>query len=204
MKNLNHITKYLLVALLLLCAYLFGQLQAISKTKVDQTSGQVEGIKNEMNPSPSPTPTPYQTPKTNTIKQITNQTTPTSIERKKVPVTLSDPYLSGTFYCYEDKANEIMTAQSNLSFLLKGLDMCASTIKSKNSLCFSDCSEKYNECSQNCKYQNDVISCLKPCEDQSDACNKNCLESAGNCDEWVRDIEKERERLRNLKQQYCP
>jgi hypothetical protein len=58
--------------------------------------------------------------------------TPTP-ERKSVSVTFNDPYVNGTYYCFEDKANSLVTLNANLAVTLKAFNMCADTARLQGS-----------------------------------------------------------------------
>jgi len=207
-KNISNYSSFFsarlisIIAIILLLVsvnYLYAKNQELQKLQQKQTL--------------SPTPTNLVTPTTQPVKQKTNiikdTVPPTSIsaERKKVAVTLSDSVLSGTFYCYEDKANEIMTTQNNLNLALKTMSICGDTLQFKISTCFNNCSQSSKTCLNNCflnRGESDQIACNNGCLSQNTACGDNCPKGTECSDKYSGDIDRLRNQLIQMKNQYCP
>lgn len=145
---IKRVNTYLVVGIMLLLtttAYLFGKVQTMSKTGVPSQSSEVRSVSTEV------TPTPTGTPKaTTTVKKVLTTPTPTP-ERKKVSIYIDDfgGYTKGTFYCYEDKVNELTRIQNDLRIADASTEGCwlkeNATLTSCNSKCggLIDC---YNGC----------------------------------------------------------
>ena len=192
----------IIVTILLLASigYLYAKNQELEKSQQEQT----------LPPTPANLVTPTAQPeqpvkqKTNIIKDTTLPTpTPLPTERKKVAVTLTDVILSGTFYCYEDKANEIMTVQNNISLALKGQDICVFVGGQEIKSCLDKCSQASSECIAGCKSATDLNSCLSNCSSQNTACGDKCPKG-DKCNSYLDDIDRLRGQLRQLKNSYCP
>lgn len=137
-KQNNNLLVFIIFGLLLLSiGYLYGKNQELEKNSK----------KNDYVPTPtSQSITPTTKP---TIKKVpnSNQVKPTNTpipERKKVTVSISEVTLSGTYYCYEDKANILTQKQTDLNNLHKIFDICGSNLSYKISQC------NYNDPSSNC------------------------------------------------------
>jgi len=141
--------KYLvssLFILLLAVVHLFGRVQTLSE-QTKNTQNQVLPAKIELTTNPTFIPT--------SKPRVVNKTqppTPTrSPERKKVTVTITEVGLAGTYYCYENKANELVQKQVALNTLHKTAEFCADNARVKINECVNnnssaDCSSYGDEC----------------------------------------------------------
>lgn len=134
-----------------------------------------------------------------------NQTpSPTQLqERKKVAVTLSDGALSGTFYCYEDKANEITSIQNLLKMAIQNGTNCYSIKTAELNQCFSNCKYASDSCIFSCKTSTDQLNCNNTCYSQQNTCTDSCPDGTG-CDSITADVSTYRSKLIQLKNSYCP
>jgi len=164
-------------------------------------------------PTSSPTPVNLVAPTTQPeqpIKQKTNiikdtaLPTPSPTERKKVPITLTDPTVAGTYYCYEDKANEIMTTQNNLNLAIKTLEICGTTLSFNIKTCFDDCTQKAQACINNCYGSGDMLACTYACDAPNKTCGDACPKGTECSDKYLGDIDRLRSQLQQLKASYCP
>lgn len=173
-----NINKYLLVStvcLLIITAFLVGRIQ----TKSAQP--QVESAQTTLQTA---TPTPAVTNKPAVQKAAPAKPTPTP-ERKKVSITLNDGggFTKGTFYCYEDKVNELSNLQNDIRIYQIDADSCNFAEQSKA-----------KDCSSSCSTQPDIAACV-------DNCYANALPACSDKNTKVGDLRKE---LYNKVQQYCP
>ena len=137
-NNLIIIVIVIVSILLLSVGYLFGKNQELQQR-----------IKNDPSPTPYLEPTKVLAPTTKpTVK--TQNTVPTkqvntpTPENKKVPVSISEVGLSGTYYCFENKANILAQKQNDLNNLHKLVDFCVNEYSNKIKNC------NYNDPSSNC------------------------------------------------------
>jgi len=190
-----------IILLLASVGYLYAKNRELEKSQPKQT----------LSPTPTHLVTPTARPeqpvkqKTNIIKNTTAPTTaPIPVERKKVAVTLTDPTVAGTYYCYEDKANEIMTTQNNLNLTIKTLNFCSSNLSNEIKWCFDDCTQKAKTCVNNCYGSEDMLVCTQACDAQNKACGDVCPKGTECSDKYSGDIDGLRKRLQQLKFSNCP
>jgi len=137
---------------------------------------------NLQNAKPAPTPidsiTPVVVKPSPTIKIVKPKSTPKPI--KKVPITIDDGggLTKGTFYCFEDKVNELASLQNEIRIKQDLSDMCYRS------------------------HENEILSCMNDCG-SDDSCKHNCtepfLQQCGNYD--VGNLRKE---LLSKVYEYCP
>jgi peptidoglycan hydrolase-like protein with peptidoglycan-binding domain len=106
-------------------------------------------------------------------------------DSKKVLVNVTDAAYAGSYYCYEDKANEITRIQNLLNLRYKLAESC-----------FANAKIKLNDCLEKCKSDPDFYSCSDKCYPESGA--KECGDSYEN------DLTNYRNQLGSMLRQYCP
>jgi hypothetical protein len=170
-----------------------------------------EKEKIEITPIPTVEETPTLIPtnkpvvkKNPTVTQTNTVNTPIPNERKKVQVTFTDATIAGTYYCFEDKVNELMTTQNNLSIARKNGELCISGNTQIYNICSDQCRIAGDRCLDLCESSTDVIACGDGCNSKLVDCSKSCSEKNGDCDKWVNDYEKGKAYLKQLKTNYCP
>ncbi|MBU1091890.1 hypothetical protein KKA27_03465 [Patescibacteria group bacterium] len=124
-------------------------------------------------------------------------------ERKKVAVTLTEPTIAGTYYCYEDKANTVAQKQTSLNNLHKLADFCSSDIGHKITSCFNSCGQRSTTCISNCLTSSDQTSCNDNCISQGNSCTDECPDGT-ECDDKSDDVMEAQDELRDMVWQYCP
>ena len=119
--------------MLVAIAYLFGKVHTLSNTNV-LPAQDTNTIKNT-NIVPTNIPTINPTTKTQVIyKSPTPQQTQIP-QRKKVNVVIFEIGLAGSYYCYEDKANELTRKEQEIDAQRKLADWCSDDLeKCKNPL----------------------------------------------------------------------
>lgn len=193
-----------IIAIILLLAsigYLYAKNQELERKYEKQTQPFV--LEPTITVLPTSTPEPTETNKKPvTIKE---QIKPTSVPiERKVPVTLTDPTVAGTYYCYEDKANEIMTTQNNLNLVIKTLEICGTTLSFNIKTCFNDCTQKAQTCINNCYGSEDILACTHACDAPNKACGDACPKGTECSDKYSGDIDRLRSQLQQQKINYCP
>ena len=210
------------IILIVLVIYLFNKVKTLENLQEQKTTTQnVERVVL----TPIPTAKIIISPKVPTLAPVIKKETvespplPTSkppmpiqissslpTERKKVPVTLTDPLVAGTYYCYEDKANEIMTTQSNLNLALQTMNICSDGLKFKIDSCSSNCRQELEDCYFfDCSSSPDQLACHENCGSQSDVCRNSCMPSGTECgDQYGDEIDKLRNQLVQQQINYCP
>lgn len=192
-----------LALILLIAAVLYAraeQFERSSKSIPAQTPSSLPTPKPTSTPKPAVKGTTYQTPK----PLPSPSPNPVPTERKKVAVTLTDPTVAGVWYCYEDKANEVTTAQNNLNMQLNIFNICSSGLKTEISICFNRCTEESNNCIYGCKGLPDQQSCLDNCSSQNKTCGDNCPKGTECSDKYLAEVDRLRNQLIQQKNDYCP
>lgn len=162
------------------------------------TAGKANGLKEQqaatIKPSPtvitttSPIPTPTSTPvKTNYQKPVaTPIPTPTpKPERKKVSYTTKEASFNGTYFCYEDRVNELSRQEQTIQVKDAYADSCMAGQQTAYSTCTN------NQC---IGMEGDAMPCINNCKATT---LDTCLSKAN-------DAGSEREKLTRLIREICP
>jgi len=185
--QVNKILLILTIVLLMAVSYLYGK---------NQKPAWIGGIQTE-NITPALTPTPTEKPPLRNLRNEQGQSTiiPTQLVntptplRKLVPVSFSTGWVKGTFYCYEDKANELMSLQNALRMANEMANHCSSQANLKYDQCTKDKCSSISAVEQLEEYKKCLDECAKVYDE--------CIEKSKN----VGDLENE---IFNKKRQYCP
>lgn len=196
----GQIMEIAIVILLLVVGYLFGKTQRIEQKQ--NVTALPTSIPTIIISTPTPIPAVKQNPAVNKVK-VVDTPIPIPTERKKVAVTLIDPSVAGTYYCYEDKANELMSTQNALKLTLDSYNVCLTTKQMDSQRCLNDCLQSSNACSKSCdKSSPDYSSCTSNCLKQQSSCSDGCINYINSCD--TSGYENLRTKLIQSKNNYCP
>jgi len=194
-----------IIAIILLLGavgFLYAKNQELERKFEKQNQLSILQSTTETTPIPTPEPTKIKE-KPATIQEQAKPT-PIPTERKKVAVTLTDPTVAGVWYCYEDKANEVTTAQNNLNMELSLMKICSSGIQNEYYICSTKCKEISNNCINNCSGLIDPLPCLHDCDQSFTACLGGCPKGTECGDKFSGKIDSLRSQLQQLKASYCP
>jgi hypothetical protein len=143
----------------------------------------------EISPTPTiiPTPTPTQEkpmePKVINQQPVNTPALTPEPEIKKVSYTTTQASFNGTFYCYENRVNELSRQERNIE--VKELE---------SSVCFSSQQILYDQCVNRCINEVQDFDCIGDCKKKT---LDICLPKA-------EEVGKEREKLNTLIQEICP
>jgi hypothetical protein len=144
----------------------------------------------ELSKQSEPTPIPSSAIAPINQAQVIKSAPVTSPERKKVSVMIDDygGLTKGTYYCYDDKVNQLANLQNQIRMKNISAQGCESLSKTEGTACSNT----------NCKLNSSSDEDVKA----FDACSLKCYSDASaKCDNGVGDLRRE---LVSEVQQYCP